>query len=157
MSRASLEAAIPAATPIVVDTSVVLAYLNGRERVSAAASLVIDHFVRTGRNEAVVSALTITETLIRPFSAGPRELATAEAFLMHFPNLQIEDVDYSIAREAGRLRATTNLRTPDALILATALAREIPVVVANDEAWAKAIEREGSTLTLCHLAAHVPL
>ena len=156
MSRASLETAIPPATPIVLDTSVVLAYLNGNEAVSPAASIVVDDFVRTARNEATISALTVTETLVRPFNVGARELATAEAFLMHFPGLQVEDIDYSIAREAGRLRASTGLSTPDAIIIATASAREIPIVVANDEHWAKAVAAEPS-LVLCHLDAHVAI
>jgi predicted nucleic acid-binding protein len=157
MSRASLEEAIPRATTIVLDTSVLLAYLNGSETVSRAAAIVLDEFVQTGRNAATISSLTVTETLVRPFAAGPRELETAEDFLMHFPNLGIEDVDYSIAREAGRLRATTNLRTPDALVIATALSRDIEIVVANDAKWAKAIGMEAASLTLCHLDAHVPL
>jgi predicted nucleic acid-binding protein len=157
MSQASLEAAIPAGASVVLDTSAVLAYLGGREAVSPAAAIVIDAFVRTGRNQGTISMLTVTETLVRPFAAGPRELGIAEAFLMHFPNLQIEDVDYSIAREAARLRAVAGLRTPDALLIATALAREIPIVVANDGQWAKAIAMEASALTLCHLDAHVPL
>ena len=156
MSRASLETAIPPATPIVLDTSVVLAYLNGNEAVSPAASIVVDDFVRTARNEATISALTVTETLVRPLNVGARELATAEAFMMHFPGLQVEDIDYSIAREAGRLRASTGLSTPDAIIIATASAREIPIVVANDEHWAKAVAAEPS-LVLCHLDAHVPI
>ena len=157
MSQASLEAAIPAGASVVLDTSVVLAYLNGGEAVSRAAAVVVDAFVRTGRNEATISVLTITETLVRPYEAGPRELGIAEAFLMHFPNLGIADVDYSIAREAARLRAVARLPTPDALIIATALAREIPIVVANDSHWAKAIATEAPSLTLCHLDAHVPL
>src|SRR5438093_13237023 len=123
MTRASLQAAIPPATPIMLDTSVLLAYLDDTERVSPVAAVVIDDFVGSGRNEATISALSVTETLVRPFGTSAAAIETADVFLMHFPNLRIEHIDYSIAREAGRLRAVTKLRTPDALVIATAAAR----------------------------------
>ncbi len=157
MSRASLEAALPPGVPIVVDTSVLLAYLNGEELASPAAAVVLDDFVRSGRNMATISAVTVTETLTRPFVAGPVALGIAEAFLMHVPNLVIVPIDYAIAREAARLRAVTSLRTPDALVIATAGVLGIPIVVTNDAKWQAAIATAELSLGLCHLDAHLPL
>jgi predicted nucleic acid-binding protein len=157
MSRASLETAIPSATPVVLDTSVVLAYLNGNERASPVAAVVLDDFVRNGRNTAIISSVTVTETLVRPFKAGAPELGIAEDFLLHFPNLKVDGVDYAVAREAARLRAESNLRTPDALIIATASVHNIPIVVANDDQWTKPIATSVPSVTLCHLDAHAPI
>lgn len=112
MSRSSLESAIPKGAQILLDTSVVLAYLNGRETISPAATLVIDEFVSSGRNRAILSAVTAGETLVRPMNAGQAAVNLVESFLLHFPNLAVTAVDYSVAREAARLRASTGLKTP---------------------------------------------
>ncbi|MGC8634145.1 MAG: type II toxin-antitoxin system VapC family toxin [Candidatus Limnocylindrales bacterium] len=155
MSRASLESAIPAGAGILLDTSVLLAYLEGDEPASGAAALVLDTFVRGGRNRATISAVSVAETLVRPSAAGPAALAIAEAFLLHFPGLAVAGVDYAIAREAARLRAETGLGTPDALIVATALGERIPVVVSNDARWRGAIARGAPELDLVPLDAHL--
>ena len=157
MSRSSLEQAVPPDTEILLDTSVILAYLNARETVSPAATVVIDEFVRTGRNRATISAVSVAETLVRPFAAGATAVALVEGFLLHFPNLTILGADDEVAREAGRLRALGGLKTPDALVIATALSAGITIVVANDARWVSALTAAAPTITLCHLDAHVPL
>ena len=157
MSRSSLQQAVPPDTEILLDTSVILAYLNARETVSPVATVVIDEFVRTGRNRATISAVSVAETLVRPFASGAAAVALVEGFLLHFPNLTILGVDDDVARQAGRLRAVSGLKTPDGLVVATALSAGIPVVVANDARWASAIAAAAPTVTLCHLDAHVPL
>ena len=53
-----------------LDTSVVLAYLNASEAASPAATVVIDDFVRTGRNRATIRVVSVAETLVRPVAAG---------------------------------------------------------------------------------------
>lgn len=157
MSRTSLEAAIPPGAALVLDTSVVLAYLDGDELVSPAAVLVIDEFVRGGRNLAFLSAVTVTETLVRPIAAGEAAVAIGEGFLRHFPNLAIVPVDYDVAREAARIRAETKLRTPDALVIATASTMGQALVVANDAQWERAISTATPGVQLCHLDAHAPM
>jgi len=157
VSANGLRAAFTPGSPIVLDSSAVLAYLNGTDVVAPAATIVIDELVASGANAAVVSAMLVTETLVRPFRAGTAAVGTIETFLRHFPNLRIRDVDYDIAREAARVRAITGLKTPDAIVLATALTEGIDTVVANDDRWQTAIGRLGVTLTLVHLEAHLPL
>ena len=157
MSRSSLEAALPPDADILLDTSVVLAYLNEGEAASPAATVVIDEFVRTGRNRATISAVSVAETFVRPFTAGAAAVGIVDAFLRHFPNLTVSGIDYDVAREAARLRAQTSLKTPDALIIATALNAGISILVANDAKWASAIAAAAPVVTLCHLDAHGPL
>jgi predicted nucleic acid-binding protein len=65
-------------------------------------------------------------------------------------------VDEEVARQAGRLRALGGLKTPDALVIATALRAGIPIVVANDARWVSALTAAAPTITLCHLDAHLP-
>jgi predicted nucleic acid-binding protein len=151
--RDALTTAIPPGAIVAVDTSAILAYLDGTERTSEAAAIVFDTFVAAGRNPAMVSAVSVTETLVRPLRSGSTSaVGTVEAFLGSFPNLTIEPVTYEIAREAARIRAVTALRAPDALILATAAICGAGVVVANDDRWRSAIGRTSPALTLIHLA-----
>ena len=152
MAAVSLEAAIDPGELLVVDTSAILAYLDGTERVSGAAAVVFDQLIASGRNAAVISAVAVTEVLVRPLRAGSTSATgTVEAFLRSFPNLSIQPVTYEIAREAARIRAATALRTPDAMILATAAVVASQVVVANDDRWAGAVERAGLAVRLLHL------
>lgn len=156
MSRASLEEAIPAEAPILLDSSTILAYLSGQEAVSPAAAVVLDAFVASGRNRAVISAITVTEVLVRPFrAASDSAIRAVEAFLGHFPNLAVAPVDFGTAREAARIRALSAAPTPDASILACGRAAGARVAVANDARWARIIDRAALELELCHLDVHV--
>ena len=78
---------------------------------------------------------TVTELLVRPFQRGPSVVAVAEGFLRHFAELHLIDVTYDVAREAARIRAATGLGTPDALIVASAIASNADVLVTNDRSW----------------------
>lgn len=47
-------------------------------------------------------------------------------------NLSIIDVDYKIADIASRLRANYNIKTPDAITLATGISMNIDYFITND-------------------------
>jgi predicted nucleic acid-binding protein len=178
----ALEQQIAAGSVIALDSSAVLAYLDGGEQISGAATHVIDGFVRSGRNPGLVSAVTVTEALVRPFrlakpapvgEAGtggdeygktengtpepgvPETISTVEDFLRNFPNLTIVPVDYAVAREAARIRAQTGLRTADALVMATAGVSGAGVLVGNDERWRSAVDKLGKPFALCLLSDYI--
>src|SRR6266540_6524103 len=102
----ALEAAIAPGELVLVDTSVVIAYLSGTEDTSNLARQLFDAFIATGRNAATLSMVTVEEILVRPFRAGPAAVARAEGFLRHFADITLVTVDYEVAREAARIRAT---------------------------------------------------
>jgi predicted nucleic acid-binding protein len=148
----SLDVTIAPGASLVVDTSAILAYLDGTETASVAAAIVFDQFIGTGRNPAVLSAISVTEVLVRPLRAtSASAVGSVEAFLRSFPNLTIAPVTYEIAREAARIRATTALRTPDSVILATGSTLGAGLAVANDDRWRTAIARAGLPIGLVHL------
>ena len=130
-----LAEAIPAEASILVDTSVVLAYMAGGERTSGLATQLFDAYTATGRNPTALSAVTVAEILVRPFRVGVAAVATAEGFLRHFGNLRLIDVTYAVAREAARIRAETDLAMPDALIAASAAVGDVDLLVTNDHSW----------------------
>jgi predicted nucleic acid-binding protein len=142
VTRAALEAAIPSGERVLLDTSAILAYLSGAEPVSAIAAELIDGLVASGRNPAVVSAITVCEVLVRPNRAGsPSAIRLVDDFIGHFPNLRVEPVTIDIARLAARIRAATAAPTPDALILATAVEGSAAIAVGNDAGWPGIAER----------------
>lgn len=152
MTSASIESSIPAGATVLIDTSAILAYLSGAEPTSPAAAALLDRMVATGRNPAVISAVTVTESLVRPKrSASDQAVRLVEAFLGNFPNLRVEPVTFEVARLAAGIRAATAAPTPDALILATGVVAGASIAVANDLRWARVIERAGLPLTLVRL------
>jgi len=133
-SRTMIEV-LPKGASVLLDTSVVLAYLTGTEAVSGLATELVDRCLATGRNPGAISAVTVTELLVRPFRAGPSAVSTVEGFVRHFADLRILDVDYATARAAARIRAAAGLSAPDALIVAAFVVGRIDVLVTNDGSW----------------------
>jgi predicted nucleic acid-binding protein len=100
--------------------------------------------VASGRNAAVVSAITVTETLVRPMrAASSTAIRVVDDFLLQFPNLRVDPVTVAVAREAARIRAATAAPTPDCLILATAVLAPASIVVGGDTSWPSIAKRAG--------------
>lgn len=90
-------------------------------------------FAAMRRDEFRVVTLTLTEVLVHPLRAGNVELAREyrdiildQAYLITFP------VSATIAEQAAQLRANYNLRTPDAIQIATAIQEGATVFFTND-------------------------
>lgn len=125
---------------MLIDTSVVLAYLTGTEAISQLATELFDRFLATGRNVGVLSMITVTELLVRPFRSGAPAVAIIEGFVNHFGDLRLVPIDYVTAREAARIRAATGLSTPDSLIAASFIVGGQDVLLTNDASWPKRLE-----------------
>ncbi len=90
--------------------------------------------VEKGRIIAVTSTLTLAECLVQPFRAKAIELAARYKTLFRdFPHLSIIPVTEEIAERAAWLRAQYQMKTPDAIQLATALVTGSHVFLTNDE------------------------
>jgi predicted nucleic acid-binding protein len=139
----SLTDVLPAGASVLIDTSVALAYLTGTEAISPLAVELFDRCLATGRNPGAMSAVSVTELLVRPFRAGSSAVSTIEGFLRHFAALRIEPVEYATAREAARIRAVSALSAPDALIVASHLVGETDVLVTNDGSWPTRLQGAG--------------
>ncbi len=96
--------------------------------------------------------VTVEEILVRTFRAGPAAVATAEGFLNFFAEMTLVDVTYDIAREAARIRAKAGLRTPDALIIASAIVTGTGVLVTSDRSWWAALDLLAADVELVILA-----
>jgi predicted nucleic acid-binding protein len=86
-----------------------------------------------GEFQVVTSALTLTEILVHPLRSGNTELARQyRDIVLDQENLITLPVSIEIAEVAAQLRATQNLRTPDAIQIATAMQRGATLFFTND-------------------------
>lgn len=83
--------------------------------------------------QVVTSTLTLTEVLVHPLRAGNVELAGQyRDILFDQENLITLPVSPEIAEVAAQLRAAQNLRTPDAIQIATAIQGGASFFLTND-------------------------
>ena len=157
MSQASLELALPPYDRLLLDTSALIGYLSGRDLVTPVITEIIDTFVRTGRNPAIVSMVTVMELLVRPLRAGAGEpYRHVLDFLTRFPNLRAVELDLPIAQEAASLRASYRLSAPDALIVATGTIAQVGHLVTNDKLWASRLQPIQRRIHVVDLSKHLP-
>ena len=120
--------------PIGLDTAIFIYYFEEHPRFLPFVEPVFEGIGR-GQWEAVTSGVTLLETLVVPYRAGDRELADRyEHVLTHSRGLKLLELDRPLLRTAARLRATTGVKTPDALQLAAALATRCTAYLTNDRA-----------------------
>jgi predicted nucleic acid-binding protein len=157
VSPVSLERAIPPGDRILLDAAALIAYLDGGEPVSPLAKHVIDGFVASGRNQAIVSTVTAMEVLVRPLRLGPGEhYQHVIDFLSRFPNLRPASVDLAVAQEAASLRAAFRFAAPDALVIATGIVNQVGHLVTNDADWPRKLAPLAGRVQVCYLSAHLP-
>ena len=86
-----------------------------------------------GARELVTSTLTLLEVLVVPYRAGNRLLADRyEALLTRSRGIRLVDLTRDQLRAAAQLRATTGVKTPDALQLVGALVSRCDTFLTND-------------------------
>ena len=81
---------------------------------------------------ATASELALMEVLIGPLKPGNVPLATRYEGTVTQPGFRLEPITLTVLRRAAELRATTSLRTPDAIHAATALVTGCPMFLTND-------------------------
>ncbi len=142
---------------LLLDTSVLIAYLDGDEPTTPVAAAIIDGFIRSERNKAIASMVTVMEVLVGPARTGDRDLyATVVEFLTQLPGLRLQEVDFAIAERAATLRARYKLRAPDALILATAEVTGVGRIISNDRAWSAMADVTRTTTPVVLVGDHLP-
>ena len=82
--------------------------------------------------EIVSSELTLMEVLVGPLKSGNATLIKAFEHSLLGTELRLLPITQAILREAAGLRATTKLKTPDALHAATARLAGCVLFVTND-------------------------
>ena len=86
----------------------------------------------TGAFEIVSSELILMEAVVGPLKTGNTVLEKSFEQAVLGTQMRLVPISHAILREAARLRATTRLKTPDALHAATARLAGCALFVTND-------------------------
>ena len=101
-------------------------------------NIVRDFFRAMDRGEfqVVTSTLTLTEVLVHPLRNGNTKLTQQyQDILLNQDYLRAFSLSPTIAKLAAQLRATKNLKTPDAIQIATSIQNGAEFFVTNDRGF----------------------
>lgn len=91
--------------------------------------------LQAGEIEIVSSELILMETLVLPLRNSNSILINAYEQLLISSEMRLIPISQSILRQAANLRATSNLKTPDAIHAATALSVSCNQFLTNDKGF----------------------
>ncbi len=89
----------------------------------------------TAEIQIISSELALLETLVAPLRNANSVLITAYETLLLSTEMQLMPITRAILREAAQFRSQTNLRTPDAIHAATAIAHGCSIFLTNDNGF----------------------
>lgn len=103
--------------------------------------------IESGRTEGICSTLSLLEILVQPYRNKDEERVNEfYGLLTTYPNLIWVDMTLDIASQGAQLRAQYKLKTPDAILLASAIQSEATGFIGNDKQLKKVVELEVLTL-----------
>ena len=123
---------LPSCSAIYVDTSVVIYTIEGNPDYYSLLEPLWSKFY-AGEIQIISSDLTLMEVLVVPLRNGNNVLVGDYEELLLSSQMQLIPINQSILRQAANLRATTSLKTPDAIHAATALSVGCDRFITNDK------------------------
>ena len=133
MRRNNLQDSLIGVTRLGLDTDAIIDFVQADPTRGALLSEIF-HRISVSQLVGVTSTITLTETLVRPLRTGDAaQQKKITDLLLRSHNLYSAPVDAAIAEIAADLRARYNLRTPDALQMATALNAGCDAFLTNND------------------------
>jgi predicted nucleic acid-binding protein len=118
---------------IALDTNLFIYVFEQNPEFGEKAKAALEH-IENGFVVGIASSVSLTEILVKPIREGNLTLEKQYKLLFsHFPNLTILPIDNVVAEQAAYLRGKYNIKTPDALIVATALVANADLFITNDQ------------------------
>jgi len=134
---------------IAFDTSVFIYQLEEHPKYVRFTDQIFLWIEQSG-NQAVTSTITMTEILVQPYRELDKKRADAfSGLLSTYPKLEWIAATLEIADLAARIRAFHRLKTPDALLAATAVHSQATGLITNDAVFERV--RSFETLVLSRL------
>lgn len=122
---------------VAVDTSPLIFYIEDHPQY---AEYLEPFFQAVEKDDirVVTSTVTLLEVLVHPLRKGDEKLAHLyNDFLLSSSNVLTVPVTPSLAQIAAEIRSTLNLKTPDAIQIATALKHHAVAFLTNDRDFGK--------------------
>ena len=122
---------------VILDTNVLLKVYN-REPGHESVVEILDQ-VETGKTMAAISTVTIAEVAVGYHTSGDE--VGLKNFILRLRSTgeyMIVDVDIELAGLAGKIRAKTGMRLPDAIIAASGVISGASHVITEDKKFKKA-------------------
>jgi predicted nucleic acid-binding protein len=117
-----------------LDAGVVIGLLDADDAHHESAHTTLARIMRTG-DRLAMAASAYAECLVGPQRRGPRAVAVVDDLVERLP-IEIVELEREIARTAASLRARhTQLRLPDALVIATAIKESVDELLTTDRKW----------------------
>ncbi len=117
---------------IALDTNVFIYQLDANARYLPLTDVIFSWLERSDA-QAVASTITMTELLVHPYRDNDEEgVNEYYGLLSRYPNLRWIAPDLELADLAAQLRARHQLKTPDAIIAATAASAGVTALITND-------------------------
>ncbi len=115
-----------------LDTSILIYHLEDIEPFADLTEIAFST-IAEGLPRAVLSMISVTELLVQPFARREENRITIfERFILSLPNTDLVAPTFTITKEAARLRAKYAIRTPDALLISTALCEKAEAFLTNN-------------------------
>ena len=118
-----------------LDSMVFIYFLDNTNTKFHQASFAVIKDILRGEIQAITSNISVIETLSLPqLSSNEEKIDEYTLFFNKTTNLTVFPIGWDISLEAARLRRINkNLRTPDAIQLATAIIHKADIFITNDK------------------------
>ncbi len=127
-----IDIALQAVQRLYVETAPLIYYVEEHPTYISKMHRIID-LIETTPLAAFSSVLTLTEVMVQPLIKGDKHLAQEyRDILVNSGDYTLVAITTAVADSAAGLRARYNLRTPDALHVATAIQSSCDALLAND-------------------------
>lgn len=121
-----------ASKTVFLDTAPLIYFIEGHSVYQPILSSLFE-FNDKGGFSFVTSSVTLLEVLVKPLREGRKAIAEQyRDILTTAPGIELFDVTSTIAEQAAQLRAKYNVRTPDAIQLATCIELGADYFLTND-------------------------
>lgn len=117
---------------IFLDTAPLIYFIEGHSQYQERLNQIFEANDR-GEFNFITSGITLLEVLVKPLREGEIKLADRyKNILTTAPGIEIIDINNALSVKAAELRAKYNLRTPDAIQIATAIENNAAYFLTND-------------------------
>jgi predicted nucleic acid-binding protein len=114
------------------DTAPMIYFVEAHPEYDAQITPIFER-IEQGELEGITSVITLLKVLVQPIRLNRIDLASRyHQLLLESERFSVLPITVEIAELAADLRARYNLRTPDALQVATALAHRCEAFLTND-------------------------